>query len=140
MKAFYNALNSSDLMQRALVDFVIDGPKWLADWAFKVLKDSERGSGLLEDVMIWNDRSNHMRVRKAVELLRDLGHDAKADRSDGYCIWIGEESIDFVWDSMNGEPEYHPQFMPTAERNVDALVDRREVLSFISKHALGEER
>lgn len=140
MKAFYNALNSSDLMQRALVDFVIDGPKWLADWALKVLKDSERGSGLLEDVMIIRDRSNYIRVRRAVELLRDLGHDAKADRVDGYCIWIGDESIDFIWDTMNGEPQYHPVFLPTHERNVDALVDRREVLSFISKHSLGEEK
>lgn len=131
-KTFCEMINRYDIMQRAMVDIVIDAPDWIAKIFERILSHSERGSGMLEDVRVYRKLSNDMRVHHACELLAAAGFKPRVDRVSNYCIWIGEEKIDFLFDVMNGEPKIHPEFLPAHERNIDALVDAREVRSIIS--------
>lgn len=131
IKTFLNLMNRFEAIQYCLVDLVLDSPEIIANQANRILANCERGRGLLEDQKIFRGISDHMRVNSAVRKLQDAGFDCKVDRIDGYCIWIEDETIDFVFDSLNGEPDLHPKFIKTNERNIDALVSKKEVEMFI---------
>jgi len=133
-KTFCDLANKYELIQYALVDIALDAPKFLRKIANRILEHSESGQGALEDMQIYRKIGNRIRVHHAVEMLQDAGLQPRVDRVDNYCIWIGDDCISFLFDVMNGEPYHHPQWVKTNERNVDGLVDKREVESLINKH------
>lgn len=131
---FANAANRNALIQRMLVDIVLDAPARIGEIAHSIIERSERGRGMLEDLQIYRQYGHIIRMHHAANILQMHGFKPRIDKSDVPCIWVGEETIECMWDSMNGEPEYHPKWLPMHERNVDALVDKRELFSFIMQH------
>ena len=128
---FIKLMNRYEILQRSLVDLVLDGPEFIANYAERILSHSERGRGLLNDQKIYRELTDHIRVTSAVRKLQEAGFSCTVDRQEGYCIWLRSHNIDFVWDTMNDEPDYHPRWITTNERNIDALVDRREIDYYI---------
>lgn len=124
-----NVMNRFDLLQRISVDVVMDGPAWLGQIVHDILDRCEPGREYLEDRQISLGHHRYMRMQEAARILRMHGYPAKIDR-DPPRIWIGEETIDCVWDIMNGEPELHPRHH-ALPRNVDALVLKHDVFSHI---------
>ena len=137
---FADALNRNALAQRMLVDIVLDAPKWLGEFAHSIIDRSERGRGMLQDIQIYRQHGHAMRMQHAADLLQVRGYRPRIDKSDVPCIRIGEHTIECMWDTMNGEPDYHPRWLPVHERNIDALVDRRELWSFIMQHPASGEK
>lgn len=136
---FADACNRNALMQRMLVDIVLDAPKWIGEFAHSIIDRSERGRGMLEDLQIYRQHGHAMRMQHAADLLRVRGYRPRICKSDVPCIWVGEHTIECMWDAMNGEPDYHPRWIPMHERNVDALVDKRELWSFMMQHPASGE-
>ena len=132
---FANACNRNALIQRMLVDIVLDAPKWLGECAHSIIDRSERGRGMLQDIQIYRQHGHQIRMHHAANILQMHGYRPRIDKSDVPCIWVGEETIECMWDSMNGEPDYHPRWLPMHERNIDALIDKRELFSFIMQHS-----
>lgn len=139
---FADACNRNALAQRMLVDIVLDAPKWLGEFAHSIIDRSERGRGMLEDLQIYRQHGYIIRMNHAASILQMHGYKPRIDKSDVPCIWIGEHTIECMWDTMNGEPDYHPKWLPMHERNIDALIDKRELFSFIMQHepSTGETR
>ena len=139
-RIFADAVNRNALIQRMLVDIVLDAPKWLGEFAHSIIDRSERGRGMLQDIQIYRQHGHAMRMQHAADLLQVRGYRPRIDKSDVPCIRIGEHTIECMWDTMNGEPDYHPRWLPVHERNIDALVDRRELWSFIMQHPASGEK
>lgn len=138
---FSDACNRNALAQRMLVELVLDAPKWIGEFAHRIIDRSERGKGMLEDLQIFRQHGHQIRINDAARILQVRGYRPRIDRSDVPCIWVGEHTIECMWDSMNGEPDYHPRWLPMHERNIDALVDKRELFSWMLQHpATGEEK
>ncbi len=138
-KTFVSLMNKYEIMQHALVDLVLDAPQLISFYSLRVLNHCERGRGLLNDQKIFRELTDNIRVASAVRKLQDAGFSCTVDRIDGYCIWIEDETIDFVFDTLNGEPEFHPKFIKTNERNIDALVSKKEVEMFIYAKNRGKD-
>tara|TARA_Y100000361_G_scaffold47054_1_gene40769 strand:- start:3051 stop:3491 length:441 start_codon:yes stop_codon:yes gene_type:complete len=141
-RIFADACNRNALMQRMLVDIALDAPKWIGELAHSIIDRSERGRGMLEDLQIYRQYGHKIRMHYAANILQMHGFKPRIDKSDVPCIWVGDDTIECMWDSMNGEPEYHPKWLPMHERNIDALVDKRELFSFIMQNepSIGETK
>ena len=131
---FADACNRNALMQRMLVDIVLDAPARLGELAHSIIDRSERGRGMLEDIQIYRQHGHIIRMQHAASILQMHGYKPRIDWSDVPCIWVNDDTIECMWDVMNGEPEYHPKWLPMHERNIDALIDKRELFSFIMQN------
>ncbi len=136
---FADACNRNALTQRMLVELVLDAPKWIGEFAHGIIACSERGQGMLEDLQIFRQHGHQIRINDAARILQVRGYRPRVDRSDVPCIWIGDETIECMWDSMNGEPDYHPKWLPMHGRNIDALIDKRELFSWMLQHPASGE-
>lgn len=139
---FTDACNRSAFIQRMLVDIVLDAPARIGELAHSIIDRSERGRGMLEDIQIYRQHGHQIRMQHAASILQMHGYKPRIDWSDVPCIWVGDDTIECMWDVMNGEPEYHPKWLPMHERNVDALIDKRELFSFIMQNepSVGETK
>jgi len=137
-----SVLNRFDLLQRISVDVVMEGPAWLGQIVHDILDRCDPGMEYLEDRQIARGHHRYIRMQEGARLLNMHGLKPRIDY-DPPRIWIGEDTIDCVWDSMNGEPELHPRHH-ALPRNVDALVVRDDVFKLIlargvSKGSIGKE-
>ena len=99
-KLIIDIMNRFDSLQHVAVHLVLDAPAWMGEIAHSMLEHCKPGIEYLEDRQISLGYHRYMRMQEAARILRMHGHAAKIEH-DPPRIWIGEETIDCVWDVMN---------------------------------------